>query len=73
MEDANYFEKLVNRGKESSIYSAFPMRTVSLGIQIIDKRIFFLIEVFQVLIEDRLMRLSTFCDHNELVDLGIDH
>lgn len=73
MEDANYFGKLLNRGKELNIYSAFPIRTIHLGTQIIDESIFFLIKVFQVLIEDRWIRLSTLYDHNELVDLGIDH
>lgn len=46
MEDVNYFEELVNRGKELHNNPAFPLTTMPLGKQIIDKRIFFLIKVF---------------------------
>lgn len=55
MEDANYFEKLVNRGQKLSIYLAFPKRTLPLGKQKIEKRMFFLMEIFQILNEDKLV------------------
>lgn len=63
----------MNKDKESSTCSGFPLWSVPLGNQIVDERKHFFMEVFQLINEKEMIEHHHFATPSELMDLGIEH